>query len=59
MAFARSLFSTWATHKQLQDCIDHIRLAWAESRHNPNFSRFDAVNNKYEQYIEAVNIRIL
>lgn len=23
-------------------------MQWAESRHNPNYSRFDAVNNKYD-----------
>ena len=32
-------------------------MSWTESRQNPNFSRFDAVNNKHEQYIETINIR--
>ncbi len=37
--------------------MDHVILSWSESRHNPNFSRFDAVNNKYEQHIDVINIR--
>ena len=38
---------------------------WSESRHNPNFSRFDAVNNKFENLQktyserELINLRTL
>jgi hypothetical protein len=41
-------------------------MQWTESRHNPNYSRFDAVNNKYdniamppELIIEGFRLRTL
>jgi len=42
------MFGTWYTTEELKKCVDHVRISWAESRQNPNFSRFDAVNNKFE-----------
>jgi hypothetical protein len=58
MKMIRSLYGSWYSAAELEQCVDHVRLSWAESRHNPNFSRFDAVNNKYEQYAETcINIR--
>ncbi len=45
---AKQLFGKWFTMQQFKECVDHVRQSWAESRHNPHFSRFDAVNNKYE-----------
>ena len=56
---ARQLFGDWYSPSDLEQCVDHVRLSWTESRHNPNFSRFDAVNNKYEQFADIVNIRQL
>ncbi len=37
----------------------HVRLSWAESRYNPNFSRFDAVNNKYDHFAQLIDVRQL
>ena len=41
-------FGSWFTQDEFSSCVDHVLLSWNESRHNPNFSRFDAVNNKYD-----------
>jgi hypothetical protein len=57
MRTCKELFGSWYTVDQFQKAVDHLILSWSESRHNPNFSRFDAVNNKYEQHIELINIR--
>mmetsp|Transcript_21083 Transcript_21083/g.20235 ORF Transcript_21083/g.20235 Transcript_21083/m.20235 type:complete len:132 (+) Transcript_21083:2059-2454(+) len=48
MQKARELFGDWYTPDQFAECANHVRRSWVESKHNPNFSRFDAVNNKYE-----------
>ena len=51
------LYGGWFTQEEFEKCVDHVRISWIDSRNNPNFSRFDAVNNKYETYIETLNIR--
>ena len=57
MNVCKELFGKWYSSEEFQKAVDHVTLSWSESRHNPNFSRFDAVNNKYEQHIELINIR--
>jgi hypothetical protein len=38
----------WHTLAQFVECVEHVLMQWTESRHNPHFSRFDAINNKYD-----------
>ena len=56
---AKELFGSWYSIEEFAQCANHVRSSWVESKHNPNFSRFDAVNNKYEQFSETVNIRMI
>ncbi len=56
---AMQLFGTWYHLEEFEKCVDHVRLSWAESRYNPHFSRFDAVNNKYDQMAHIINLRQL
>jgi len=39
--------------------VFHVRVSWSDGRHNPHYSRFDAVNNKYEMMGRVVNVREL
>ena len=38
----------WHAFSDFEGCLEHVMTQWADSRHNPNYSRFDAVNNKYD-----------
>ena len=46
----------WHSVEEFDRCTSHIRMTWTDSRNNPHFSRFDAVNSKYE-HEEEVRIR--
>ncbi|CDW85295.1 protein kinase domain containing protein [Stylonychia lemnae] len=59
LARFRQLTRGWASLERQQQCVSFIIMSWSEGRHNPHFSRFDAVNNKYEQYMQLINIRAL
>ena len=37
--------------------MSQVKLAWTDCRNNPYYSRFDAVNNKYQNNLEEINVR--
>jgi len=41
----------WYNVREFKRCADHVVMQWSESRHNINYSRFDAVNNKYDNLV--------
>jgi hypothetical protein len=58
------MFGSWhSLRSDFTKCVDHVLSSWSESRHNPNFSRFDAINNKFDKahnnHSERMNMRAL
>ena len=48
VAKCAKLCGHWYSQEEFEKAVDHVRVSWIDSRNNPNFSRFDAVNNKYD-----------
>lgn len=54
---AKRLFGSWHSLDAFAKCAQHVSLSWSECRNNVSFSRFDAVNTKYDNRVEIINVR--